>query len=94
MDMNVLYKCMKKIQKIYIKSGSCYQTFNFAMSRRLIKLLGQSDSTLKFFVIFPSSGGLELSLGMTTTLLLYFLTVPRYAAIHRTTAGYKKMLSI
>jgi hypothetical protein len=46
------------------------------------------------FVIFPSSSGLELSLGMTTTLLLYFLSVPSYAAIQRTTAGYKKMLSI
>jgi hypothetical protein len=29
----------------------------------------------------------ELPLGMTTTLLLHFLTVPSYAAINRSTAG-------
>ncbi len=63
MDMNVLYKCMKKIQKnMYIKSGSCYQTFNFVMSRRLIKLLGQSDSTLKFLSFFHFLVGLNFRL--------------------------------
>ncbi len=53
-----------------------------------VKLLGLSNSTLKFHVIFPSSSGIELSLGMTTTLLLYFLSVPSYAATHRSTAGW------